>query len=214
MVLLRFPVVAATAWFLLQSGSSANTNFTHDIVDGYPVITSLDLADGPPNSITRYFFRSAQAQGPIYYDLPLIVVRGSKESLKTGKKLSLSSTVHGDELNGIRVIQNVIKTLQPHVLAGTFKGALIALPTVNPNGIQHNQRNFFSSSENGFLTNLNRVFPGKSIADGGKLPDLFAYNIWNGLWKNTTNVDVAVDMRTFNPCSFSPKQPMLAITIV
>ncbi len=112
MVSYRLQTIAAAVAVLLLPGSSAKTGFTGDILDGYPVITSLDLADTKPNTITRYYFRTVQAQGTVYYDLPLIVARGTSESLQSGKKLSLSSSVHGDELNGIRVIQNVVKGLE------------------------------------------------------------------------------------------------------
>ena len=72
---------------------------------------------------------------------------------------------------------------------------MIGIPTLNPNGNVLNQRNFFSSSSNGFWTNLNRVFPGESIAEGGGIAQMYAYNVWNQIWGNTSNVDIAVDLR-------------------
>lgn len=56
----------------------------------------------------------------------------------------------------------------------------------------------FSSSENGFFTNLNRVFPGEDPNNStvaASNPQGYAYRIWNDLWGNTTNVDIAVDLR-------------------
>jgi predicted deacylase len=176
----------------------SQTNFTGDVIGGYPVITQLDVEDTPANAITRYWFRAAEAQGGIPYFLPVIVARGSNDSLQNGRKLSLSASVHGDELNGIPVVWRVLSQLSETVTGGGFNGTIIALPTVNPNGNQHNQRNFYSSSNGGFLTNLNRVFPGESVLDGGDLPSTYAYAIWNNLWGNTSNVDIAVDLRTLN----------------
>ncbi len=180
---------------LAAACARAETIKTGDVVDGYPVITKLDLADVPANAVTRYYFRAGQAQGTVYYDLPLLVARGSEDSLESGTRLSLSSSVHGDELTGVRVVQTVFAELERLVGEGSFNGTVIGIPTVNTNGIQHNQRNFYSSNENGFLTNLNRVFPGEAPEDGGSLPEQFAYNVWNGVWGNTSNTDVAIDLR-------------------
>lgn len=110
-------------------------------MDGVPVITSLDLTDVPSNAITRYLFLAGEAQGAIKYYIPVFVARGSNESLETGRRLSLSSTVHGDEYSGVRVVQNVFAQLEGVVKAGKFNGTVIGIPTINVNGIMHNQRN-------------------------------------------------------------------------
>jgi predicted deacylase len=75
---------------------------------------------------------------------------------------------------------------------------VIALPTVNPMGIYLNQRNYYTSGASGSLTNVNRVFPGTSAAEGGSGPQLLAYNIWNYVWGNASQVDVGIDLRTFS----------------
>jgi hypothetical protein len=65
-------------------------------------------------------------------------------------------------------------------------------------GIYLNQRNYFTAGASGSLTNVNRVFPGVSAADGGSGPQILAYNIWNYIWGNTSQVDVGIDLRKFN----------------
>jgi predicted deacylase len=189
--------LSSLATFLLLAGplAWAQTTFTGDFISGYPVITSLDITDVPANAITRYWLLTAEAQGGIPYFLPVLVARGTEASLESGRKLSLSASVHGDELNGIAAVQRVFGQLNETVRGGEFNGTIIGLPTVNPNGNQHNQRNFYSSSNNGFLTNLNRVFPGEDPLEGASIPSGYAYTIWNNLWGNTSNVDVAVDLR-------------------
>ena len=202
-------------FLLLVTVVQSQTNFTGDVISGYPVITQLDVEDTPANAITRYWFKAAEAQGGIPYFLPVIVARGSNESLQSGRRLSLSASVHGDELNGIPVVWGVMSQLSETVTGGDFNGTVIGLPTMNPNGNQHNQRNFYSSSNGGFLTNLNRVFPGESVIDGGDLPSAYAYAIWKNLWGNRSNVDVAVDLRTsyllqsFNPDPIQPSHGYL-----
>lgn len=186
-------LITAALSTILLSSFVLGTNYTGEL-DGISVITSLNLADTPANAITRYWFLAGVAQGTIPYYLPVLVARGSNESLENGKTVSLSSTVHGDELTGIRVVQTVFAELGEYISkGGKLNGTVVGVPTVNMNGIEHNQRNFYSSAENGFLTNLNRVFPGKE--PGAAFPNSYAYAIWNNLWTNATQVDVAVDMR-------------------
>lgn len=127
--------------FAQQPIAFAKTNSNGDIVGGVPVITSLDLTDVPSNAITRYQFLAGEAQGTIKYYIPVFVARGSNESLHTGRRLSLSSTVHGDEYSGVRVVQNVFAQLEDVVKGGKFNGTVIGIPTINVNGIMHNQRN-------------------------------------------------------------------------
>lgn len=62
-------------------------------------------------------------------------------------------------------------------------------------GIYLNQRNYFTASDSGFFTNVNRVFPGTPSSEGGSGPRLLAYNIWNNVWGNKSQVDVGVDLR-------------------
>lgn len=135
--------------FAQQPIAFAKTNSNGDTVDGVPVITSLDLTDVPSNAITRYQFLAGETQGTIKYYIPVFVARGSNESLHTGRRLSLSSAVHGDEYSGVRVVQNVFSQLEDVVKAGKFNGTVIGIPTVNVNGIMHNQRN--CTSKNGVV---------------------------------------------------------------
>ncbi|KAF1844306.1 uncharacterized protein K460DRAFT_369169 [Cucurbitaria berberidis CBS 394.84] len=184
-------VLAATAVF--ASGVSA-ANFTGDVLNGVPVIHDLNLADVPAQKISRYYLRAGELNGGHPVHIPIMVARGTPESLKTGKKLSLSAAIHGDELNGVRVVQRIFEQLESQV--ATLNGTVIGIPTVNPMGIYLNQRNYFTASASGFFTNVNRVFPGTAATDGGSGPQLLAYNIWNYVWGNTSQVDVGIDLHT------------------
>lgn len=184
--------------------SIAQTNYTGDTLQGYPVIEYLDLADVPANTVSRFWITAAQAQGGLPYLLPIFVARGSEDSLTTGRRLSLSASIHGDELNGIHVVGRVFGALSEAVNSGSFNGTIIGLPTQNPNGNILNQRNFFSSASNGFFTNLNRVFPGTNISAGGSIATDYAYTVWNNVWGNTSNVDIAVDFHTLSTGSDGP----------
>ena len=138
---MHLPTIAVAISLLATCAASNKTNFNGDVVQGIPVITKLDLSDVPTNAITRYYFLAGEAQGPIKYHVPVFVARGSKESLEKGRRLSLSSTVHGDEYNGVRVIQKVFAEIEHDVKSGKLNGTIIGVPTINLNGIMHNQRN-------------------------------------------------------------------------
>lgn len=106
----------ALAFFAALAGlAAAQTNLTGDILNGVPVISYLDLADVPPRKVSRYYLRAGELNGGLAVHIPLFVARGTEESLESGKKLSLSGSVHGDELNPVRVIQRVFEELEGHV---------------------------------------------------------------------------------------------------
>ena len=66
-------------------------NFTGDVVNGVPVISGLDLADVPPQTVSKYYMRAGELNGGHPVHIPIMVARGTPESLETGKKLSLSA---------------------------------------------------------------------------------------------------------------------------
>lgn len=192
---MKITMRSLAALSVLGHCATAKTIYTGDIFQGYPIISSLDIADVPANQVSRFWLSPGAGQGGLTYFLPIFVGRGTAESCETGRKLSLSASIHGDELNPVAVVQKVFAVLNETIAAGDFNGTVIGLPTQNIQGNLLNQRNFFTSSSNGFFTNLNRVFPGVPVADGGSLPDAYADAIWTNVWRNTSNVDIAVDFR-------------------
>lgn len=114
------PLFASLALF---AATGSATNFTGDVVNGIPVISYLNLSDVPAPSVSRYYLRVGELNGGLPVHIPVFVARGTPESLETGKKLSLSAAIHGDELNGVRVIQRIFAQLEGQVagLNGTGK---------------------------------------------------------------------------------------------
>ncbi|SMY27279.1 unnamed protein product [Zymoseptoria tritici ST99CH_1A5] len=201
---MKLPSQSTFALVAFAAFSYAKTIYTGDTLQGYPVIASLDMNDVPANQISRFWLSPASGQGGLPYFLPIFVARGSEESLETGRKFSLSASIHGDELNPVAVVQKVFARPNETVASGDFNGTVIGLPTQNPNGNLMNQRYFYTSSSNGFLTDLNRNFPGMSIAEAGSLPMSYTAAIWNDIWGNTSNVDIAVDLHTLSTGSIGP----------
>lgn len=80
--------------------------------------------------------------------MSLAVVHG----LRPGPVLWLSGVVHGDELNGIETIRQVLRLLRPRELAGT----VLAVPIVNVFGFLNESRYLPDRRD------LNRSFPGSA----------------------------------------------------
>ena len=78
--------------------------------------------------------------------LSVAVVNG----LRPGPTLWLSGVIHGDELNGIEIIRQVLRMVHPRTLAGT----ILAVPIVNVFGFLNESRYLPDRRD------LNRSFPG------------------------------------------------------
>jgi hypothetical protein len=72
--------------------------------------------------------------------------------LRPGPRVWLSAAIHGDELNGIEIIRQVLASLNPRTLGG----AVIAIPVVNIFGFLNESRYLPDRRD------LNRSFPGSS----------------------------------------------------
>jgi len=80
--------------------------------------------------------------------IPVLVVHG----VRPGPCVWLSSTVHGDELNGIEIVRRVLARLDARALTGT----VVAVPVVNVHGFVHQSRYLPDRRD------LNRSFPGSA----------------------------------------------------
>jgi hypothetical protein len=114
-------LLSAIATTAVLAGSASAVNFTGDVVNGVPVIYDLNLAAVPPHTVSKYYLRAGELNGGHPVHIPVMVARGTPESLETGMKLSLSAAIHGDELGPVRVVQRIFEQLQNdvHTLNGT-----------------------------------------------------------------------------------------------
>lgn len=82
---------------------------------------------------------------PIF--IPIIVIQGKAE----GPTLGLTAAIHGNELNGVAIIHQLVSSVDTNIL----RGRIIAVPGINANSIQMDERRFVDGED------LNRNFPGK-----------------------------------------------------
>ncbi len=151
-------------------------------LDGVAVIDRLDVADLPAGQVQRFWFRAGDTQLAQGWFVPVIVVKGAKP----GPRLLLTAAIHGDELNGIDVIHQLVADLDPASLSGT----VIAVPGLNTPGLMQDAREWVTDDGRS-QPNLNRVMPGK---EGGSDIDDYAGRLWSRLIR--PNADQAVDLHT------------------
>lgn len=99
-----------------------------------------------PGRKTKIELPFAQAVTGANESLPVVVINGRS----SGPHVWLSAAIHGDELNGIQIIRRVLRELD----ARNVRGALIAVPIVNPMGFMVGSRYLPDRRD------LNRSFPG------------------------------------------------------
>ncbi len=96
--------------------------------------------------------------------LPVAVINGRSP----GPNVWISGGIHGDEVNGVEIVRRVMKQLD----AKSLRGAVIAVPIVNPLGFIHESRYMPNRRD------LNRSFPGSVRgSSGARLAHLFMTQI-------------------------------------
>lgn len=168
----------------LAAPAAAQTSRTGDRIDGTAVIDRLDANDLKSGEVHRFWFRAADSALAQGWYVPVVVVKGAKP----GPRLLLTAGIHGDELNGIAVIQRLAREVDPRQLGGT----LVMVPGLNTPGLNNSTRNFSPRGGTG-TENMNRVMPGKDTP-GSALIDVYAHNLWHRLLR--PNADQMVDLHT------------------
>lgn len=108
--------------------------------------------------------------------LPAFVVRGAED----GPVLGVTAAMHGNELNGVRIVQRLLSELSPSSMRGTF----VAVPVVNIPGFLANEREFNDGYD------LNRVMPGR---ERGTSSQVYAHRV---VERVVRHFDYLVDLHT------------------
>jgi len=108
--------------------------------------------------------------------VPLILIKGAEP----GRTLGITAAVHGNEINGIPVIQR----LANQVDASQLKGNILAVPVVNTPSFLHWSRRFVDNVD------LNHIMPGNKK---GNASAVYAYRFFDRVIKN---VDYLLDLHT------------------
>src|SRR5690606_34614268 len=127
-------------------------------------ISRINLDELPAASITRYWLELTTDTLGNEVCIPVIIAKGAEK----GPVLGLTAAVHGNEVNGIPVIQRVISSINPALLTGI----LIGVPVVNVPALTDKVREFNDGKD------LNHVFPGKTK---GNESEVYAYRFFHSV---------------------------------
>ena len=184
MTLLRLAVTTAVALLIVVSAgqAGAQTVLTGDRIDGVALATRIDDTDLAAGQSHRFFLRGPETGTGQTWLMPVVVVKGAQ----AGPRLLITTGVHGDELNGMAVVHDLLAEIDP----STLRGTLIAVPGVNTPGLTAGTRQLATRGVSG--EDLNRVMPGDALS--GDIERRYAAFFWQGL--NVASVDAAIDLHT------------------
>ncbi|MFN7115427.1 MAG: succinylglutamate desuccinylase/aspartoacylase family protein, partial [Saprospiraceae bacterium] len=140
------------------------------------VIKELNLSEIPGGKISRFWVHLVTNGMGMPTYVPVIVAKGEED----GPVLGITAAVHGNELNGVSVIQRLFRELDVRNL----KGTVIGIPAVNIPSLLANQREFIDG------TDINDIMPGKAK---GNMSEVYAYRFVNRIVKE---FDYLVDLHT------------------
>lgn len=121
-------------------------------------INVLNLDDYERGKLHKVWFDIVMDATGHAISIPLLIGRGVEE----GPVLGLTAAVHGNELNGIVVIQS----LMDHLDSLSIKGTIVGCPVVNVPSYIARQRRYIDGVD------LNHIMPGKK---SGNLSESYAY---------------------------------------
>ncbi|WP_119560902.1 succinylglutamate desuccinylase/aspartoacylase family protein [Vibrio cholerae] len=130
----------------------------------------------PPSSRRGIELEAAK----LYTDSPLSIPIEVLHGAAPGPVLMINAAIHGDELNGVEIIRQLLNTLDEKKL----KGTVIAVPIVNVFGFIHKSRYLPDRRD------LNRCFPG---SEKGSLASRMAHTFFSQV---AERCDYILDLHT------------------
>ena len=164
--------------------STSGTTYTGDVIGGKPVITALDVNDLSPGRMHRLFFRGVETPAGQHWHVSVIVARGARP----GKRVILTSGVHGDEMSSIHTVHSVMDRLDPATMSGT----VMAVTDIARPALEGMQRRWPNSSRGIDMIDMNREWPGTE--NGPTASGRHAWLVFNRLLR--PNADCAIDFHT------------------
>lgn len=140
------------------------------------IINTLDLQKVPIGCISRYWLDIVEDGMGVPTRIPLLIAKGKED----GPVVGITAAVHGNELNGIPVIQRLFKEIDPEKL----KGTVVGVPIVNVPSYVRKKRRFLDGVD------LNHIMPGK---ENGTVSQQYAWRVINRL---VTHFNYLVDLHT------------------
>lgn len=139
-------------------------------------ISHLDLSQFEKGKLHKVWFDIVSDPFGEPISIPLMIRRGHTD----GPVVGLTAAVHGNELNGIPVIQRLFRDIEDMPLQGTVVG----VPVVNTPAFFRKKRRFIDDVD------LNHIMPGKAK---GKVSEVYAYRFFEEIVRK---FDYLLDLHT------------------
>ena len=163
---------------------ASGTAYTGDVIQGKKVVSALDVNDLEPGQKHFLYFQGVQMPTGQHWYVSVIVAKGAKP----GKRVTLVSGVHGDEMSSVHTVQTVMNQLDPAEMSGT----VMAVTDVSRPAMEGMQRRWPNSGRGPDLIDMNREWPGNE--NGFTATSRHAGLLFNRLLR--PNADVAIDFHT------------------
>jgi len=168
----------------LEAGAPQRTVYTGDVIQGKKVVSALDVNDLERGKKHAFYFEGVQTPTGQHWYVSVLVAVGAKP----GKRVVLTSGVHGDEMSPVHMIQTVMSQLDPARMSGT----VMAVPDVSRPAMEGMARRWPNSGRGVDLIDINREWPGNE--NGASAPSRHAGLLFNRLLR--PNADYALDVHT------------------
>ena len=168
----------------VEPGALQRTVYTGDVIQGKKVISALDVNDLERGKKHAFYFEGVQMPTGQHWYVSVLVAVGAKP----GKRVVLTSGVHGDEMSPVHMIQTVMSQLDPAQMSGT----VLAVPDVSRPALEGMARRWPNSGRGIDLIDINREWPGNE--NGASAPSRHAGLLFNRLLR--PNADYALDIHT------------------
>ena len=168
----------------LEPGALQRTVYTGDVIQGKKVISALDVNDLERGKKHAFYFEGVQMPTGQHWYVSVIVAVGAKP----GKRVVLTSGVHGDEMSSVHAVQTIMNQLDP----AQMSGAVLAVPDVSRPALEGMARRWPSSGRGIDLIDMNREWPGNE--NGFSATSRHAGLVFNRLLR--PNADFALDFHT------------------
>ncbi len=139
-------------------------------------IKQLDIDQIKEPGMYRFWLELASDGMGQPIEIPILIAKG----IEDGPIVGLTAAIHGNELNGIPVIQRLFRELDIEQM----KGIVVGIPIVNAPSLLRKRRRFLDG------TDLNHIMPGK---ENGTVSQIYA---WRFVDKVLNQFDYLVDLHT------------------
>ena len=140
------------------------------------LIKDFDPSAVEKGTMNKYWLHLVSDSFANPISIPLLVAKGMYD----GPVVGITAAVHGNELNGIPVIQRLFSDID----VSELRGMIIGVPVVNVPSFMRKKRRFPDGVD------LNHIFPGKAT---GNVSQVYAYRFINRLVKH---FDILLDLHT------------------